>query len=157
LASEADVVRIYTDGACRGNPGPGGWGAVLLWKGEERRLQGGEGYTTNNRMELTAAIKALESLKRPCTVEVYSDSAYLIHAFTRGWITKWQTNGWQTSNHKPVENRELWIRLLEFDMVHQLSWHKVKGHSGDVYNSICDAMAVEEAANHGGEAGFTRH
>ena len=148
MENERGVVRIYTDGSCIGNPGPGGWGAVLLWKNEERRLQGGEAETTNNRMELMAAIQALEALKRPCSVSLYSDSAYLINAFSRGWIDKWQTNGWQTANKKPVENQALWQRLLSLRGIHKISWQKVKGHSDDRYNTICDAMAVEEATKY---------
>ena len=138
-------VTIYTDGACIGNPGPGGWGAVLLWNGAEHRMQGGDKATTNNRMELMAAIQALELLKRPCEVELYSDSAYLVHAFTQRWLDKWQRNGWRNSKNEPVENRELWLRLLEMDGIHRISWRKVKGHSGDLYNSLCDAMAQDEA------------
>jgi len=152
LASDPDRVRIYTDGACSGNPGPGGWGAVLLWRGEERRIQGGEKDTTNNRMELMAAIEALETLKRPCQVDVYSDSAYMINAFSQGWITKWQSNGWQTSRKEAVENQDLWRKLISQSAIHQIAWHKVKGHQGDEYNTICDAMAVEEAARYGGNA-----
>lgn len=148
MVNDLSRVRIYTDGACSGNPGPGGWGAVLLWNEEERRISGGEKETTNNRMELTAAIKALEALKRPCAVELYSDSAYLINAFSRGWIAKWQTNGWQTSKKTPVENQELWARLMDLDCVHRISWQKVKGHGGDAYNELCDALATEEAAKY---------
>jgi ribonuclease HI len=149
LANDIHPVSIYTDGACSGNPGPGGWGAVLLWKKEERRLHGGEENTTNNRMELKAAIMALEALKRPCRVMLYSDSAYMINAFTKGWLAKWQVNGWSTAGKKPVENRELWERLLELAHIHQITWHKVKGHSDDVYNAICDDMAKKEAAKYG--------
>jgi len=148
LASDLSLVRIYTDGACKGNPGPGGWGAVLIWKGEERRLRGGAENTTNNRMELVAAIMALEALKRPCAVELYSDSAYLINAFTLGWIAKWQINGWRNAKKEPVENQELWLKLLELNNLHQISWYKVKGHGDNDYNNICDAMAVEEAAKY---------
>jgi len=149
LANNLSQVKIYVDGACSGNPGPGGWGAVLLWKEEERRMRGGERETTNNRMELLGAIEALEALKRPCLVELYSDSAYLINAFSRGWITKWKKNGWLTSRREPVENQDLWRRLIDMDGIHQISWYKVKGHAGDKYNMICDAMAVEEAAGKG--------
>ena len=149
MESNLSLVEIYTDGACSGNPGPGGWGAVLLWKEEERRLQGGEGETTNNRMELTAAIMALEALKRPCQVHLYSDSAYLINAFTKGWITNWQSNGWMTSGKKPVENQELWKKLLDLAALHRITWNKVKGHSDNAYNNLCDAMASEEAARYG--------
>jgi len=145
LENERGLVTIYTDGACSGNPGPGGWGAVLLWKDKEKRLQGGEEDTTNNRMELMAAIKALEALKWRCQVVLYSDSAYLIHAFTKGWIAKWQLNGWRTAQKKPVENQELWRRLLALNDMHQITWCKVKGHSDNRYNIICDSMAVEEA------------
>jgi ribonuclease HI len=149
LADDRSLVKIYTDGACSGNPGPGGWGAILLWRDEERRLSGGEEDTTNNRMELVAAIKALEALKRPCQVVLYSDSAYLINGFTKGWIAKWQMNGWRTSKNNPVENQELWVRLIELSGLHQISWQKVKGHGGDTYNDMCNAMAVEEAAKFG--------
>ena len=145
MANDLSPVKIYTDGACKGNPGPGGWGAVLLWRDEERRLQGGEDDTTNNRMELTAAIMALEALKRPCAVELYSDSAYLVNAFSQEWIAKWQINGWRNARKEPVENRELWEKLLDLSRVHQISWRKVKGHSDNDYNNLCDAMAVEEA------------
>ncbi|MCL1804589.1 MAG: ribonuclease HI [Clostridiales bacterium] len=145
MANDLSPVKIYTDGACKGNPGPGGWGAVLLWRDEERRLQGGEDDTTNNRMELTAAIMALEALKRPCAVELYSDSAYLVNAFSQEWIVKWQINGWRNARKEPVENRELWEKLLDLSRVHQISWRKVKGHSDNDYNNLCDAMAVEEA------------
>ena len=138
-------MTIYTDGACVGNPGPGGWGAVLLWNGVERRIQGGDKATTNNRMELLAAIHALELLKKPCAVDLYSDSAYLINAFSLGWLEKWKTNGWRNSKKEPVENQDLWLRLLETGRIHRISWHKVKGHSGDLYNSLCDAMAEDEA------------
>jgi len=147
LAGKRDQVIIYTDGACSGNPGPGGWGAVLLWKREERRLEGGEDNTTNNRMELTAAIEALKALKWPCAVDLYSDSAYLINAFTKGWINKWRINNWMTSDKKPVENQDLWASLIELDEKHKISWHKVKGHSDDNFNSICDAMATRQAAS----------
>ena len=151
LADTADginrsQVNIYTDGACSGNPGPGGWGAVLLWHGEEKRLQGGEEDTTNNRMELMAAIKALEALKRPCQVALYSDSAYLVNAFTQGWIDRWKVNGWRKADKKSVENQDLWQRLLVLSETHRIVWHKVKGHSDNAYNNICDAMATEEAA-----------
>ena len=122
---------------------------MLLWKGEERRLQGGESDTTNNRMELLAAIMALEALKRPCMVELYSDSAYLINAFRQKWIDKWQTNGWRTAKREPVENQDLWQRLLALAAVHEIEWHKVKGHAGDAYNTICDALATEAADQHG--------
>ena len=141
-------VQIYTDGACSGNPGPGGWGTLLLWKEKECPLQGGEDQTTNNRMELTAAIKGLEALKRPCQVELYSDSAYLINAFSLGWLEKWQKNGWRTAKKEAVENQDLWQSLLSLARYHEITWHKVKGHSTNPYNNRCDAMAVEEATRH---------
>ena len=148
MTGDQDLVRIYTDGACIGNPGPGGWAAVLLWKEAERRMQGGETATTNNRMELTAAIKALEALKRPCRVELFSDSAYLINAFVEGWAKKWQTKSGARHNGDPVKNYDLWLRLFALDGAHHVTWKKVKGHSGDMYNSICDVMALEEAMKH---------
>jgi len=139
-----DKVIIYTDGACSGNPGPGGWGSVLVWRQKERRLRGGADDTTNNRMELTAAIEALEALTRPCLVELYSDSAYLVNAFNMGWIRKWKANGWMSAKDKPVLNQDLWARLVRQDEIHRVSWRKVKGHSDDVLNAICDEMAVSE-------------
>ena len=146
MDGERKRVEIYTDGACSGNPGPGGWGAILRWNAEERRLQGGEPDTTNNRMELLAAIRGLEALKRPCAVDLYSDSAYLVNGFAKGWIANWQRNGWLTSGKKPVVNQDLWRRLLELAETHDVSWHKVKGHSDNAFNNACDAMATEEAA-----------
>ena len=139
-------VTIYTDGACSGNPGPGGWGALLMWRDQKRELSGGEAQTTNNRMELMAAIQALETLKRPCEVKLYSDSAYLVNAFLQGWLTKWQANGWKKAKKEPVENQDLWQRLLVQASEHQISWIKVKGHSDNPYNNRCDELAVAEAA-----------
>ena len=140
------AITIYTDGACSGNPGPGGWGAILMWQDQKKELSGGEPETTNNRMELMAAIQALEALKRPCQVELYSDSAYLVNAFLQGWLTKWQANGWKTAKKEPVENRDLWQRLLVQTARHQITWRKVKGHSHNPYNNRCDQLAVAEAA-----------
>jgi ribonuclease HI len=140
------IVDIYTDGACSGNPGPGGWGTVLLCGDQEKRLQGGEAQTTNNRMELTAAIKGLEALKRPCKVNLYSDSAYLVNAFNQKWLNNWQRNGWKTSKKEPVENQDLWQQLLSLAQVHDITWIKVKGHSDNKYNNLCDQLAVEAAA-----------
>lgn len=134
---------IYTDGACSGNPGPGGWGAVLLYKTQRKEISGGEKETTNNRMELLAAIAALEVLLEPCEVELYSDSAYLINAFLKNWLTKWQCNGWQTSKKQPVENKDLWQRLLGQASRHQINWHKVKGHADSAENNCCDQLARE--------------
>lgn len=136
-------VTLYTDGACSGNPGPGGWGAILMFNEHKKELSGGESMTTNNRMELTAAIKGLDALKEPCEVDLYTDSAYLCRAFTEGWITGWQRNGWKTSSKKEVENKDLWLLLLVHTKTHSVSWHKVKGHSDNPYNNRCDTLARE--------------
>lgn len=141
-------VTIYTDGACSGNPGVGGWGAVLFYRDEKREISGYEENTTNNKMELTAAIKALERLKEPCEVELYSDSAYLVNAFLEGWLTKWQMNGFKSSNKKPVQNVDLWQKLIELNNIHKITWIKVKGHADNVYNNRCDALATGEIAKH---------
>lgn len=137
-------ITVYTDGACSGNPGPGGWGAVLLFGPHTREISGFEPDTTNNRMELNAAIKALEALKEPCTVTLYSDSAYLVNTFQKDWLTKWQLNGWKTSNKGPVENQDLWKQLLELTAKHKVTWVKVKGHSDNEYNNRCDKLARDE-------------
>ena len=141
-------VKIYTDGACSGNPGVGGWGAILFYKDQMREMSGFEENTTNNKMELTAAIKALERLKEPCEVELYSDSAYLVNAFLEGWLTKWQMNGFESSNKKPVQNVDLWQKLIELNNIHKITWIKVKGHADNVYNNRCDALATGEIAKH---------
>src|SRR5881275_2957393 len=126
---------MFTDGACRGNPGPGGW-AVLLRTGKtEREISGGEPLTTNNRMEILAAIRGLEALKRPCRVEVSTDSQYVHNAFAKGWLGRWQTNGWRTAEKKPVQNDDLWRRLLELGGVHDVQWKWVRGHAADVENN----------------------
>ena len=141
-------VVIYTDGACSGNPGPGGWGAVLRWQGREKELHGGEPLTTNNRMELTAAIQALEALTRPSKVSLYTDSKYLLDGITK-WIPGWQRNGWLTAAKKPVKNDDLWRRLVEAMGRHEVSWLWVKGHAGDPDNERADELArlgIEEAA-----------
>lgn len=137
-------ITIYTDGSCSGNPGAGGWGAVLIYNGKEKRISGGENPTTNNRMELTAPISALSALKEPCEVELYSDSAYLVNAFNNGWLNSWQLNGWRTSDKKEVKNADLWQKLLELCKIHKVEFIKVKGHSDNEYNNICDKLAVEE-------------
>ncbi|MCL4439667.1 MAG: ribonuclease HI [Firmicutes bacterium] len=137
-------VIIYTDGACSGNPGPGGWGAVLLFGPHIKEISGYEPDTTNNRMELMAAIRALNTLKEPCSATLHSDSAYLINTFQQGWLTKWQLNGWKTSNKGPVENQDLWRELLELTAKHSVKWVKVKGHSDNEYNNRCDKLAREE-------------
>ena len=139
MASD-DIIEIYTDGACSGNPGPGGWGALLRYGNQERTLMGGEPATTNNRMELMAAIAALEALKRPCTVQLYTDSGYLQGGIT-SWIQNWKRNGWKTADKKPVKNADLWQRLEEAAATHTISWHWVKGHNGHVDNERADALA----------------
>jgi ribonuclease HI len=133
-------VVAYTDGACSGNPGPGGWGAILVYNGTEKELCGGEMLTTNNRMELTAACAVLEALKRPCTVEIYTDSQYVRGGIT-GWINSWKRNGWKTADRKPVKNADLWERLEAARQVHDVSWHWVRGHAGDEMNERADALA----------------
>jgi ribonuclease HI len=135
-----DRVVIHTDGACSGNPGPGGWGAVLAYKGREKELSGGEAMTTNNRMELMAAISALESLTRPCTVDVYTDSQYVRLGVTQ-WLANWKGRGWRTADKKPVKNEDLWRRLDEAQARHQVTWHWVKGHAGHAENERVDALA----------------
>jgi ribonuclease HI len=135
-----DRVDIFTDGACRGNPGPGGWGAILRYKETEKTLSGAEAHTTNNRMELMAAIAALESLKRPCRANVTTDSQYVRQGITE-WITNWKRRGWKTADRKPVKNVDLWQRLDEAASVHQVEWHWVRGHTGHPENEQADALA----------------
>ncbi len=137
-------IEIYTDGACSGNPGPGGWGAVLRYNGREKEISGGEAQTTNNRMELTAVIAALECLKEPCAVELYSDSKYVIDALTKGWAVSWRKKGWIKSDKKPALNVDLWERLLKLTEAHEMHYHWVKGHADNEYNNRCDALAVAE-------------
>jgi len=134
-------VIVYTDGACSGNPGPGGWGAVLIHGEKIKEISGYEKNTTNQRMELTAALKALEALKQPCYVKLHSDSAYLINAFNQKWLDNWQKNGWLNSKKNPVENKDLWLDLLKYFDIHKIEWIKVKGHSNNLYNEICDNLA----------------
>ncbi|PKM45425.1 MAG: ribonuclease HI [Firmicutes bacterium HGW-Firmicutes-8] len=136
-------VTVYTDGACSGNPGPGGWGAILQFGPHTREISGFEPDTTNNRMELTAAVKALQTLKEPCIVTLYSDSAYLVNTFQQHWLTKWQLNGWKTSNKGSVENQDLWRELLDLASTHRVEWLKVKGHSDNEFNNRCDKLARE--------------
>ena len=133
-------VTVYTDGACRGNPGPGGWGALLLADGHERELWGGERATTNNRMELLAAIRALEALKRPSRVELHTDSSYLRNGITT-WLASWKRRGWKTSSNTAVKNRDLWERLEELAAQHEVDWRWVRGHAGDPGNERADALA----------------
>ena len=136
------TVTIYTDGACSGNPGPGGWGAVLRYQGKEKELSGGEADTTNNRMELTGVIRALEALKEPCVVELWSDSKYVIDGLEKGWARGWQKRGWIKADKKPALNADLWQLLLELTEVHQMHYHWVRGHADNAYNKRCDALAV---------------
>ena len=137
-------VTIYTDGACSGNPGPGGWGAVLCYKGTEKELSGGEAMTTNNRMELTAAVSALKALKEPCRVYLYSDSKYLVDSLMKGWVIAWEKRGWVKADKKPALNADLWQELLRLDKVHEITYHWVKGHADDDYNNRCDELAVAQ-------------
>ncbi|WHI47803.1 ribonuclease HI [Microbulbifer sp. JMSA004] len=133
-------ITIYTDGACRGNPGPGGWGALLVYGEREKELFGGEAHTTNNRMELLAAIKALEALKQPCKIDLHTDSQYLRQGIT-GWINNWKKNGWKTASKKPVKNADLWRQLDESVAQHEVQWHWVKGHAGHPGNERADQLA----------------
>lgn len=140
-------VTIYTDGACSGNPGPGGWGAVLIYGEHRREISGSESNTTNNRMELTAAIRALGALTVPCEVKLYSDSAYLVNAFNQGWIASWLRNGWKKADKKPVENDDLWKKLIELTRLHTVTFIKVKGHASNQENNRCDQLATGEIKN----------
>ena len=138
------TITLYTDGACSGNPGPGGWGAILEWEGHEKELSGGEISTTNNRMELTGVIRGLEALKEPCVVELYSDSKYVIDALEKGWAVGWQKRGWVKADKKPALNPDLWQRLLELCQIHQVRCHWVKGHGENPKNNRCDELAVAQ-------------
>jgi ribonuclease HI len=142
--SDPPFVEIFTDGACRGNPGPGGWAALLRMGATEKELSGGEKLTTNNRMELLAAINGLEALKRPCRVELYTDSIYVRDGITK-WVHNWRRNGWRTSDKKPVKNAELWQQLLDAVAAHRIDWRWVKGHSGHPENDRVDALACAAA------------
>lgn len=133
-------VTLYTDGGCRGNPGPGGWGAVLIYGDHEKKLKGYEAETTNNRMELLAAIKGLQALKRSVPVDLYTDSKYVKQGITE-WIGNWKRNGWKTASKKPVKNQDLWQQLDEQMAVHEVTWHWVKGHAGHKYNELADQLA----------------
>lgn len=135
-------VQIYTDGACSGNPGPGGWGVVLLYGEHSKELSGFEPETTNNRMELQAAIEGLSVLKEACQVQLYSDSSYLVNAFEKGWLDNWQRKNWQTANKQPVLNQDLWQTLLQYTKKHAVEFIKVKGHSDNPYNNRCDELAT---------------
>ena len=142
--SEPPIVEMFTDGACRGNPGPGGWAVLSRSGAREKELSGGEPLTTNNRMELLAAIRGLQALKRPCRVALHTDSIYVRDGITK-WIRNWQRNGWRTSDKKPVKNAEMWQELLESAGPHRIEWHWVKGHSGHPENDRVDALACAEA------------
>ena len=150
-AAQKTRVKIHTDGGCTPNPGLGGWAAVLVAPSHgnhEREIYGSEADTTNNRMELTAAIMALRALKYPCTVELYTDSMYMKNAFTKNWLEKWQSNGWKTSNRQPVLNRDLWEELLILSQKHDIEWHWTKGHAADAYNNRCDALVQKAKDEH---------
>ena len=138
-------VSIYTDGACSGNPGPGGWGAILEWNGREKELSGGERETTNNRMELSGVIFALSALKEPCAVDLYTDSKYVFDAVDKGWVYTWRKNGWRKADKKPALNVDLWERLLPLLEKHRVTWHWVKGHAENEKNNRCDALAVAQS------------
>lgn len=137
-------IEIYTDGACSGNPGPGGWGAVLVYNGKEKQLSGSEKETTNNRMELTAVIMALNALNQPCEVKLTTDSKYVCDAINKSWVYSWRKNGWKKSDKKPALNVDLWKELLSLLEKHEVEFIWVKGHNGHKYNEICDALAVKE-------------
>lgn len=136
------TVEIYTDGACSGNPGVGGYAAVLFAGGHKKEISGAVGSTTNNRMELQAVIESLRELKRPCAVKLYSDSSYVVNAFVKGWIDAWLARGWTNAAGNPVSNQDLWQELLELAKPHKIEWIKVKGHADNEYNNRCDELAV---------------
>ena len=136
-----DNIILYTDGACSGNPGPGGWGAVLIFNGIEKELSGANPNTTNNVMEITAVIEGLKALKRPCNVNIYSDSAYVVNCFEKDWINNWIKNNWVNSKKEPVKNKELWLELYNLTKIHKVTFNKVKGHSNVKYNNRCDELA----------------
>ena len=142
-----DKVIIYTDGACSGNPGPGGWGSILMMGENRKEISGGKKDTTNNVMELTAVIEALKLLKRPCEVDLYSDSAYVVNAFLQGWIYNWVKKGWKTSGKEPVKNKEIWQELYDLTKIHKVNFIKVKGHSDNKYNNRCDELARNAIKN----------
>lgn len=138
------TVTLYTDGACSGNPGPGGWGAILMFGEHKKELSGGEKNTTNNRMELTAVIQGLQALKEPCTVELYSDSKYVLDALDKGWAVSWRARGWKKADKKPALNPDLWEILLNLCEIHNVNLHWVKGHAENPFNNRCDELAVGE-------------
>ena len=139
-------IILYTDGACSGNPGVGGWGCILEFNGNLKELSGVNENTTNNQMEITAVLEGLKALKEPCNVDIFSDSAYVVNAFIQGWINNWQKNNWKTSDKKEVKNIDLWKELLSLCKIHNVTWHKVKGHSDNEKNNRCDFLATNEIA-----------
>lgn len=141
-------IDMYTDGACSGNPGPGGWGVVLIYKDLIKEFSGYDAETTNNKMEITAVIEGLKKIKEPCNITIYTDSAYTMNAFEQGWIRNWQLNNWKTVNKKPVANQDLWITLLSLLSRHEYQFVKVKGHADNQYNNRCDQLATGEIAKH---------
>ena len=145
MVNNMDEVTIYTDGACSGNPGPGGWGAILMLGENRKEISGGSENTTNNIMELTAVIEALKILKRPCKVNIYSDSAYVVNAFLQKWIYGWMKKGWKTAGGDSVKNKELWKELYSLTKTHDVTFNKVKGHADNEFNNRCDEMAVAES------------
>lgn len=142
-----EKVTIYTDGACSGNPGPGGWGSILMYQDKKKEISGGKKDTTNNIMELTAVIEGLKLLKYPCEVDLYSDSAYVVNGFKQGWIYNWIKNDWKTADKKPVKNKEIWQELYKLSKVHKVNFIKVKGHSDNEYNNRCDELARNAIKN----------
>lgn len=142
-----EKIIIYTDGACSGNPGPGGWAAVLIYNGKEKEISGGNKNTTNNIMEITAVIEGLKALKYPCKVELYSDSAYVVNTFTQGWIFNWMQKGWKTASGDSVKNKELWQELYSLTKIHKVTFNKVKGHADNHYNNRCDELARDAIKN----------
>ena len=139
-----EEITIYTDGACSGNPGPGGWGAILMFGDTKKEISGGLADTTNNVMELTAVIESLKLLKRPCNVDLYSDSAYVVNAFLQKWIFGWIKKNWKTASNEPVKNKELWQELYGLTKIHDVTFHKVKGHADNEFNNRCDELARME-------------
>ncbi len=142
------TVELYTDGACSGNPGKGGYGGILIYGNHKKEYSGYSPDTTNNKMEITAVIEGLKLLKEPVELHIYSDSAYVVNAFELGWLTAWEQNGWRTSSKKPVQNLDLWQELLSLLSPHTVTWHKVKGHADNELNNRCDALATGEIAKH---------
>lgn len=136
-----EKVIIYTDGACSGNPGPGGWGTILMYNGNKKEISGAKNNTTNNVMELTAALEGLKMLKFPCEVELYSDSAYLVNGFSQGWIYNWKKNNWKTASKEPVKNKEIWEEIYNLTQIHKVKFIKVKGHADNEFNNRCDELA----------------